>query len=102
MPRGIGGPKQDAEFDLDAVHSLRLGDAALVQHGPLGPGRLCEFASFFVLREIEASLCLAVSITVAEGTREVTVALSKPLEQQPLEQQSIGWVQRKPLEQQAP
>ena len=73
--RGIGGPKQDRELDLDGVHALQLGDVPVVEAGPVGPGRFCEFASFFVLREIEASLCLARSVTITERTMEVTVAL---------------------------
>ena len=73
--RGIGGPKQDAELDLDLVFNLGLEDDSLTAEGPIGPGRLCEFACFFVLREVEASLCLAHSVDLNWATREVTVQL---------------------------
>ncbi|CAK0813597.1 unnamed protein product [Prorocentrum cordatum] len=73
--RGIGGPQQDAEIDFDDSFELQLGSDALARGSPVRPGRLCEFACFFIPREVEAPLCLARSVALDSVAMEVIVAL---------------------------
>ena len=73
--RGIGPARQTAEMGLDAVHGLKLGDECIVAGGPMAPGRLFDVASFFLLREIEASLALLSHVTLNQTSKVITLRL---------------------------
>ena len=67
VTRGFGLASQCRSFDVGEVASLDLGAAPLVDQGPTGPGNLLVAGSFFMLREIEASLALWRSVTSNEN-----------------------------------
>ena len=71
--RGIGPSRQSAAFDLFSIVELT---AAIVEpvapNGPIDPVHLVILGSFFLLREIEASLALAASVIVDRTTLRVT------------------------------
>ena len=72
VSRGIGPSRQCVGLDLVAVSQLGLPKDQLSQGGPIGPGNLVVAGSFFMLREIEASLALWQSVTFDVGARLVS------------------------------
>ena len=72
VTRGIGPSSQCRSFDVGEVCSLDLGASPLVDKGPIGPGNLLVAGSFFMLREIEASLALWKSVTLNEAKKIIT------------------------------
>lgn len=76
--RGIGPAKQCGVFEggLAAVCALKLGVAPLVTDGPIGPGRMMVIGTFFLLREVEASLLLWKSVVINRDTQTVWIHLA--------------------------
>ena len=71
--RGIGPARQSAAFDLEAVFDLRANlSEPLTLSGPIDPRNLIILGSFFLLREIEASLSLACSVNIDKVTLRVS------------------------------
>lgn len=64
VTRGIGPASQCGSLDLNMVADLGLGDTPLVKGGPIGPAQMIIAGSFFMLREVEASLAVWQSITL--------------------------------------
>ena len=62
--RGMGPAHQSAELPLHAVVELSLEKENLIPDGPIDFGAYIVVAAFFVMREIEASLMLCVSVEV--------------------------------------
>ena len=73
--RGQGPAHQSAELPVSDLVDAALGDEPLVPHGPVGFLNYCVVASFFLLREIEASLMLASSVSFDRVALQVTVLL---------------------------
>jgi hypothetical protein len=63
ITRGIGPAAQCKSLNLHDVAALGLGAEALAPGGPIGPSNLMIAGSFFMTREIEASLALWGSIS---------------------------------------
>ena len=78
VTRGIGPAKQCAVFEggLAAVLALKLGAQPLVSKGPIGPINLVVLGSYFLLREMEASLMLIGSVHLDLKTEVVWVHLA--------------------------
>ena len=66
--RGIGPPRQSAEYPLLTVHCLDLGHQLVVTSGPVSPVQLLTLGAFFLTREIELSLALQRHITLDRST----------------------------------
>lgn len=62
VTRGIGPAAQCRSLNLTDVAELRLGTHPVTADGPIGPANMTIVGSFFMLREIEASLALWGSI----------------------------------------
>ena len=73
--RGIGPAHQSAELPLHAVVALNLDKDCLTPNGPLDFTAYVVVASFFVLREIEASLMVCGSVVVDRVLEKITVEL---------------------------
>ena len=76
VTRGIGPAKQACGFDLFAVAALPPDEAPCVPSGPIFPTNMAILGSFFILREIEASLALASSVTL--DLREMRITWNLP------------------------
>ena len=72
VTRGIGPGKQCVSIDLFKIPDLDLGGQALVANGPIGPANLAVASSFFMLREIEASLALWRSVEIDYEQKLIT------------------------------
>ena len=75
VTRGIGPASQCKSLALPDVIALDLPDSPLVGGGPVGPSCLVVAGSFFMLREIEASLALWKSVTIKTAKLTVTWVL---------------------------
>ena len=70
--RGIGPARQSATLDINAVFKLKDDGEPLVEHGPVGAINMIILGMFFLLREIEASLSLASSVSIEPNSKRVT------------------------------
>ena len=67
VTRGLGAPKQSAEFDLTKIAALNINADPVCEEGPVNPKALCVLGSFFLTREIEMSLAVVGNFRVREG-----------------------------------
>lgn len=69
--RNIGSPKQASPLPLAELTALG-GSEAVVNNGPIWPARSALLASWWLLREIEASHAVREHIEVDEGNRRIS------------------------------
>ena len=73
--RGMGPAHQSAELPLVLAAGLNVGQEPLVEHGPADFRAYIDIAGMFLLREVEASLALARSVTVNRDAKVVSINL---------------------------
>ena len=83
--RGIGNPKQAAHLPMEQVAELK-GERALVPGGPTHPTTATLLASWWLLREIEASRARRKHVTI----EEVTLKASWRLPSSKTDQAALG------------
>lgn len=77
VSRGLGPPRQSGTIPmLEVVQKLDLQRGPYTENGPCKPVIMFVISVFFLLREIEASLCLASHVTIDRMRRTITIKLS--------------------------
>ena len=67
LTRGIGPPRQSAEFPVREIWNLDIGDAPRCGGGPVNPRGVAILGAFFLTREIELSLALVANFAGTPG-----------------------------------
>ena len=79
VTRGIGPVSQRTPIEFEKIIAARSGyisdSEPLTEGGPLGPHNLVVIGTFFMLREIEASLLLAANVKMNRDDFSVTLRL---------------------------
>eukprot|EP00435_Cladocopium_sp_Y103_P047858 s2395_g14.t1 len=76
--RGLSGASRSEAFDLMAIAEvLRSSDVAFAEGGPQHPLALIVCATFFMLRELEASAVDRADVTLSDGSVTISLPVSK-------------------------
>jgi len=65
--RGLGPPKQSAEFGLVKICALNLDCEPVCADGPVNPTAMCVLGSYFLTREKQISLAVVGNFRVLDG-----------------------------------
>ena len=77
--RGVGGPVRAMALPFSRLHELPADRGPWAAGGPVSPRNLVVAGSWFLMREIEASLALASSVTLETSSATPSVAWALPV-----------------------